>query len=168
MHSRSRAYLMLSVLLLSTIVIVPPTIADEESGTWDPLSQPWAQYGRDPGHSRILPAHGDSGMITMTNPTINWVAFDSGLGADGYGVAIANLTASITSPPGALERCGDGNLFAVMTRTDSGNDERHLTIIEGGSAKIAWDVNLGEADYIRSTPLIVDVDGDGKMEIALA
>lgn len=159
---------MLSVLLLSTIVIVPPTIADEESGTWDPLSQPWAQYGRDPGHSRILPAHGDSGMITMTNPTINWVAFDSGLGADGYGVAIANLTASITSPPGALERCGDGNLFAVMTRTDSGNDERHLTIIEGGSAKIAWDVNLGEADYIRSTPLIVDVDGDGKMEIALA
>jgi len=53
MHSRSRAYLMLSVLLLSTIVIVPPTTADEESGTWDPLSQPWAQYGRDPGHSRI-------------------------------------------------------------------------------------------------------------------
>ena len=80
----------------------------------------------------------------------------------------ANLTNSITSPDGAKERCGQDHLFAIMTYTDTTNSERHMTIIEGDSAKIAWDVNLGDAKYIRSTPTIVDVDGDGKVEIAIA
>ena len=157
------------VILLSSVLILPaPAKADDDETAWDPLSQPWAQYGRDPGHSRIIPEHGDSGLETLTNPAVNWVAFDSGLGADGYGVAIANLSASISSPDGAKERCGEGHLFAVMTNTDPSNSERYLTIIEGDSSKVAWEVNLGDAKYIRSTPVIIDVDGDGRVEIAIA
>ena len=169
MKTRLRAFLMLFILLASTIVIPTPTMADEdEDGTWNPVSQPWAQYGRDPGHSRVLPGHGDSGLMTIETPAINWVAFDSGDGADGYGVAIANLSNSISSPQGAKERCGQDHLFAVMTYTDTSTLERHLAIIEGDSAKMAWEVNLGEAKHIRSTPTLVDVNGDGKIEIAIA
>ncbi|MBB70701.1 MAG: hypothetical protein CMB28_06315 [Euryarchaeota archaeon] len=166
MRKQSRAVLMLLILLASTIVVPMPTTADdEESESWDPLSQPWAQYGRDPGHSRILPEHGDSGLSTIETPAINWVAFDSGQGADGYGVAIANMSASITAPEGAKERCGENHLFAVLTYTE--NTQRNLAIIEGDTAKIAWEVSLGNVDVIRSTPVIVDVDGDSKQEIAI-
>lgn len=157
---------MLFMLISSLIVIPPETMAeDDDSQAWDPLSQPWAQYGRDPGHNRIIPEHGDSGLKTIETPAINWVAFDSGNGADGYGVAIADFSDSITSPEGAKERCGQGSLFAVMTYTDG--IERRLAIIEGDSSKIAWEVNLGEVDIIRSTPVIVDVDGDSKQEIGI-
>ena len=170
MNRQFRAVVMLFILLASTIIIPIPSQADgdESNGSWDPLTQPWAQYGRDPGHSRILPAHGDSGLQTIETPGVNWVAFDSGLGADGYGVAIGNFSGSITSPEGAKERCGENHLFAVMTYTDTSNSERILAIVEGDSAKVAWEVNLGDAKYIRSTPTIVDVDSDGKPEIAIA
>ena len=158
---------MLVILLGSTIVIPTPTSADESSETaWDPISQPWAQYGRDPGHSRDLPLHGDSGLKTIETPAVNWVTFDNTYGADGYGVAIANMSQSITSPEGAKERCGENHLFAVMTHTGP-NEERYLAIVEGDTAKVAWEVNLGEAEYIRSTPVIVDVNGDEKIEIAI-
>lgn len=163
---RIRAFLMLFILLASTIVIPTPTSADEEEDSaWDPLWQPWAQYGREPGHSRELPEHGDSGLMTIETPAINWVAFDSGDGADGYGVAIADMSYSIASPSGAKERCGENHLFAVLTYTD--NSERHLAIVEGDTAKIAWEVNLGDTDIIRSTPIIVDVDQDSRPEIAI-
>jgi len=157
---------MLFILLASTIVIPTPTVADEdESEAWNPLTQPWAQYGREPGHTRILPEHGINGLQTIETPAVNWVAFDSGQGADGYGVAVGDFSESITAPDGAKERCGEGHLFAVLTYTD--NTERRLAIIEGDTAKVAWEVNLGNADIIRSTPVIVDVDGDSKQEIAI-
>lgn len=168
MKAQFRAVLMLLILVTSTILVPIPTSADGEDDdvAWDPFSQPWAQYGRDPGHSRLLPEHGDSGLMTIETPAINWEAFDTGDGADGYGVAIANFSTSITSPEGAKERCGENHLFAVLTHTEN-IDERHLSIIEGNTAKVAWEVNLGSADIIRSTPIIVDVDGDSKQEIAI-
>ena len=169
MNRQSQAILLLLVLLSSLIIVPYESTADsgEENTAWDQYWQPWAQYGRDSGHSRLIPEHGDSGLTTIEQPAVNWVAFDSGLGADGYGVAIANLSQSISSSEGAKERCGEGKLFAVMTHTDPSTSDRHLAIIEGDSAKIVWDVNLGEARYIRSTPVLVDVDDDGKTEIAL-
>ena len=159
---------MLFILLGSTMVIPTHASADEEENdAWDPLSQPWAQYGRDPGHSRQLPEHGDSGLMTIETPAVNWVAFDSNSnGADGYGVAIADFSNSITSPEGAKQRCGQDHLFAVLTYTDN-VDERVLAIVEGDTAKVAWEVNLGTVDIIRSTPIIVDVDGDSKQEIVI-
>ena len=169
MQRQSQAILMLTILLASLIIIPIDSQANEgdSNSAWDQLSQPWAQYGRDAGHSRVIPEHGNSGLKTIETPAVNWVAFDSGLGADGYGVAIANLSNSITSSEGAKERCGQGKLFAVMTHSDPSTQDRHLAIIEGDSAKIVWDVNLGEARYIRSTPVLVDVDGDGRTEIGL-
>lgn len=168
MHSQRRAFFMLFVLLASSMVFpIQTTATDHDLVAWDPLEQPWAQYGRDPGHSRDLPEHGASGLEPITNPGQNWQAFDSGLGADGYGVAIANFSASITASPGAVERCGKGHLFAIMTRTDQNSGERYLSIIEGDTAKTAWEVNLGDAKYIRSTPMIVDVDGNGQSEIVI-
>ena len=168
MDERFRAFLMLFILLGSTMVIPTHASADEEENdAWDPLSQPWAQYGRDPGHSRQLPEHGDSGLMTIETPAVNWVAFDSNSnGADGYGVAIADFSNSITSPEGAKQRCGQDHLFAVLTYTDN-VDERVLAIVEGDTAKVAWEVNLGTVDIIRSTPIIVDVDGDSKQEIVI-
>ena len=157
---------MLLILLTSTVVIPTPTVADEEdSDAWNPLTQPWAQYGRDPGHTKLLPTHGESGLKTVETPAVNWVAFDSGEGADGYGVAIGDFSASISSPIGAKERCGEGHLFAVLTYTDG--LERRLAIVEGDTAKVTWEVTLGEVDIIRSTPIIVDVNGDSKPEIAI-
>ena len=167
MGEKFRAYIMLLILLSSLVVITNPVKGEEtESQAWDPYSQPWSQYGRDPGHSRLLPTHGDLGLETIQTPAINWIAFDSGEGADGYGVAIADFSASITSPDGAKERCGMGHLFAVLTHTEN-VDERHLAIIEGDTSKVAWEVNLGSVDIIRSTPIIVDVDGDSKQEIVI-
>ena len=159
---------MLFILVASTtIVSLPVSADDEDENSWNPYSQPWAQYGRDPGHTRQLPAHGDTGLMTIETPAVNWEAFDSGLGADGYGVAIADMTASISAPDGAKQRCGQGHLFAVMTHTDTSTSDRQLAIIEGDTAKTAWEVNLGDAKYIRSTPIIVDVNGDLKPEIAV-
>ena len=169
MRSQKRAVFMVAIMLSSLVVFSPNTAADDEIVAWDPLSQPWGQYGREPGHSRSMPEHGETGLMTIENPAVNWVAFDSGLGADGYGVAIANLSTSISiQSQGAVERCGKDHLFAVMTNTDTSTGDRYLTIIEGDTAKVAWTVNLGTTKYIRSTPMIVDVDDDGKMEIVLA
>ena len=170
MQRQSQAIFLMMILLASLIIIPTETKADESESdnSWDPLWQPWAQYGRDAGHSRVIPEHGGTGLTTIETPAVNWVAFDSGLGADGYGVAIANLSKSITSSEGAKERCGEGKLFAIMTHTDPSTSDRHLSIIEGDSAKVVWEVNLGEARYIRSTPVLVDVDGDEKTEIAIA
>ena len=76
---------MLLILLTSTVVIPNPTVADEDdSNAWDPLTQPWAQYGRDPGHTQLLPDHGETGLMTIETPAVNWVAFDSGGIADGW------------------------------------------------------------------------------------
>ncbi len=174
MRYHKRVFMMIAIMLFSTLVPPVNFASADENSTWDPYEQPWAQYGRDPGHSRAIPEHGDVGLKTIETPAINWVAFDVngntyGNGdADGYGVAIGDFSTSISAPEGALERCGEGHLFAVMTRSDPSNNERHLTIVEGDSAKIAWDVNLGNAPFIRSTPILIDVDGDGKLEIALA
>ena len=40
-----------------------------------------------------------------------------------------------------------------------------MSIITGDEAKIAWQVDLGQTDTIRSTPMITDIDSDGKQEI---
>ena len=43
-----------------------------------------------------------------------------------------------------------------------------LSIVSGDDAKLAWQVDLGSTDAIRSTPVLLDVDGDGRVEILLA
>ena len=167
MSSPSRLAFFLTMLMLLPLIINSGVIA--ENSSWNHEEQPWAQYGHTPYHDSALPEHGDSGLNTISEPIINWQAFDDESGADGYGSIIVNLSTSVTRPDGAAERCGENSLFAVMSRSSdtSENADRYLSIIAGDSAKTAWEVNLGSAERIRATPVAVDIDSDGKLEIAV-
>ena len=155
------------VCILLTTSLLSPALSAAESSQWDSEEQPWAQYGRNPEHDFTPPDHNTESMSTIESPIINWQAFDGADDVDSYSSVIGNFSQSITRPDAALERCGFHSLFAVMTRTvgDSDTGDRHLSIIDGDSAKVAWDVNLGSALRIRATPIIIDVDGDGMNEI---
>ena len=145
------------------------------TNAWDSLSQPWAQYSRVPTHNGTMPTHGPNGgpgtgsVQNVTNfgiidsPTVNWVALDNLDGADAYGSIIGDFSASITATPAAIERCGYGELFAVIISSDSGSST--MSIITGDDAKTAWEVDVGQTQTIRSTPMITDIDGDNKQEI---
>lgn len=144
---------------------------------WDSQLQPWGQYSGVPTHNGTMPPHGPSGgpgdgsvdSVTefgiIDSPTINWVATDDVDGADAYGSVIADFSGSITTTPAAIERCGFGELFGVIITSDSGTST--LRIITGDEAKTAWEVDLGQTEVIRSTPMITDIDGDAKPEIIL-
>ncbi len=147
------------------------------SELWDPLNQPWAQYSRLPTHNGTMPPHGPnggpgSGSVSdvvefgiIDNPTVNWVAFDDIDGADAYGSIIGNFSSSITASAASTERCGEGELFGVLISSDNGASK--LSIITGDDAKVAWEVDLGQTETIRSTPMLTDINQDSKPEILL-
>ena len=147
--------------------------ASGPAGLWDGLDQPWGQYGRTPTHNGTMPAHAPDGgpgegsvadvsvYGVIDSPIVNWVGLDDG--ADAYGSIIGDFSNSVSAPPAALERCAYGELFAVMVWKDG--TESILGIMTGDDAKIAWQVNLGETLDIRSTPIVHDIDDDGKPEI---
>ncbi|MCS5532657.1 MAG: FG-GAP-like repeat-containing protein [Candidatus Poseidoniaceae archaeon] len=146
---------------------------------WDQLSQPWAQYGRTATHNGTMPLHSVNGGPGQGNvsdvseygiidsPVINWQAFDNDDGSDAYGSVIGDFSNSINAPEAAIERCGLNKLFAVLILSESNGNgfDSKLTIISGDDAKTAWQGNLGETRTIRSTPVILDADADGRMEI---
>jgi len=148
---------------------------------WDQLNQPWAQYGRTATHNGTMPLHSINGGPGQGNvsdiseygiidsPVVNWQAFDNNDGSDAYGSVIGDFSDSITAPIAAKERCGENELFAVLILSESNGNgfDSKLTIVSGDDAKIAWQVNLGETRTIRSTPVILDADDDGRMEIAV-
>ena len=148
---------------------------------WDQLSQPWAQYGRTSTHNGTMPAHSINGGPGQGNvsdvseygiidsPIVNWQAFDNADGSDAYGSVIGDFSNSITAPDAAKERCGGNELFAVLILSESNGNgfDSKLTIISGDGAKVVWQVNLGETRTIRSTPVLFDVDDDGRVEIAV-
>jgi len=147
--------------------------SSNDNQTWIGDSQPWGQYARTPTHNGTMPAHspdggpGEGSVDDVTeygvidNPVVNWVGLDDG--ADAYGSIIADFSQSITAPNAALERCGQGELFAVTVWNDGA--ESMLSIISGDEAKVAWQVSLGQTNDIRSTPIVHDIDDDGKPEI---
>ena len=153
----------------------PSLVIDAEP--WNPTAQPWGQYGRVPTHNGSMPMHSpDGGPGTGTvaevstygiidTPTINWVALDDLDGADTYGSIIGDFSASVTSTPASVERCGQGELFAVIISSDTGSST--MSIVTGDDAKIAWEVEIGQTEAIRSTPMLTDVNEDGKPEIIL-
>lgn len=144
---------------------------------WDGYQQPWGQFGRTPTHNGSMPAHGPNGgpgdgnvseittLGTIDEPGVNWAVLDDQQGSDAYGSIIADFSTSITAPTAALERCADEDLFGVIVHSDS--TDTYLSLIAGDDAKIAWQVNIGETQDVRSTPSIVDVDQDGRQEIVL-
>ena len=142
--------------------IQPSMVVDAEP--WDSLEQPWGQYGRVPTHNGSMPIHSpDGGPGTgavadvstygiIDTPTVNWVALDDLDGADTYGSIIGDFSASVTSTPASIERCGQGDLFAVIISSDSGSST--MSIVTGDDAKIAWEVEIGQTEAIRSTPML--------------
>ena len=152
-----------------------PAYSSDGNESWMGDTQPWGQYARTPTHNGTMPAHGPNGgpgegsvddvtvYGVIDSPVVNWVGLDNG--ADAYGSIIADFSQSITAPNAALERCGQGELFAVMVWND-GTDSM-LSIHSGDDAKIAWQVNLGQTNDIRSTPIVHDIDDDGKPEILI-
>ena len=177
--------LMFILASLSPLVVAPNSDLnlDEEhtsmltgtGGAWTGLEQPWGQFGHTPTHNGSMPAHGPEGgpadgsvdevtvLGTIENPGVNWEALDDG--SDLYGSIIADFSASITAPEAAKERCGEGDLFAVLVHNDGTNT--YLSLVSGDDAKLAWEVNIGETNDVRSTPAIVDVNQDGRQEIVL-
>jgi len=185
MRGESRVQcLVLSALLLASLFPVIATNAsaqftDEE---WDPLSQPWGQFSRTPARDSPLPPHSPNGgpgdgspvgiteLGTIEDPVINWQALEGDTSVDSYGTVIGNFSGSISAPEAARARCGENHLFTVITYSRDVGDslQSMLAIVEGDTSKIAWEVNLGETNRIRATPIIHDVEGDGTPEIIVA
>ncbi len=154
----------------------PSKIMATNSGEpWTGLEQPWGQFARTPTHNATMPSHGPNGgpgtgsvenltvLGTIEKPGVNWEALDDG--SDLYGSIIADFSNSITATEAAVERCAEGDLFAVLVHGEASNT--YLSLAAGDDAKIAWEVNIGQTRDVRSTPIVVDVDQDGKPEILL-
>ena len=151
----------------NTPVLEDENISFRSTNAWDSLSQPWGQYSRVPTHNGTMPIHSPSGgpgtgsvanvstFGVIDSPTVNWVATDDIDGSDTYGSIIGDFSASVTSTPAATERCGEGELFAVIVTSDGGTSK--LSIVTGDEAKVAWEVDLGQTQAIRSTPMLTDI-----------
>ena len=143
---------------------------------WTGLEQPWSQFGHNPTRNSTISAHslnggfGLSSLGIISEPTINWKSSaDDTYGVQSLGSAIGDFSGQISTYPSSEERCGSGNLFAVFTiERNSGSGNDWLVIVEGGLNREAWRVDLGETSDVKSTPAIVDVNGDGIYEIILA
>ena len=146
------------------------------STVWTGEEQPWSQFGHNPTRNSTSPPHsitGGFGLASLgiiSEPSINWKSSaDEEYGVQSYGTAIADFSGQISSTESANERCGEGNLFAVFTiERNSGSENDWLVIVEGGLNREAWRVDLGETSNIKSTPGIVDINGDGIFEVILA
>lgn len=187
-HRRLKAVaLLVSLLFMSLGPLIAPAPLGEhqfvattsDQSVWFGTEQPWPQFAKFPTHNQTLPQHGPDGgpgagnvsdvtvLATLDSPVINWQAFDSGEGADGYGSVIGDFSSSIDAVEAAVERCGQGTLFPVMINSEitDGNRESYLNIISGNDAKVAWRVSLGITESIRATPIIHDINQDGFPEI---
>ena len=192
-RANSRSIFMFVLLLLTSLSPLmmqhsnQPNLAIETNNPlysgnlepWNPIEQPWGQYSRTPTHNGTMPLHGPNGgpgagnvsdvteFGIIDNPVVNWVLDDSDdYGSDLYGSIIGDFSNSITATNAALERCGQGELFAIIVSSDSTSSK--LSIVSGDDAKLAWQVDLGSTEAIRSTPVLLDVNGDGRVEILLA
>ena len=137
---------------------------------WNPYEQPWSQYGGTPTRNGSMPAHAaQSGpMLSIDDPVINWVALDDDIGSDAYGSIIGNFSQSLTTSPGAIQRCAPFGLFAVLVHESTSTSSTKLSLFAGDDADLAWQVDLGDTKAARSTPVLADVDLDGSFEIIIA
>ena len=149
---------------------------------WEDGGQPWPQSGRTPGRESNPPNHSPDGgagigspenaseYMSIINPIINWQYNDYIYSTDSFATPIADLKNSITTNDDAFERCGGNSLFTIIIQTEDvgGNSHSFLRIIEGEDADLAWEVDLGQTDEIKASPVIVDLDGDNIQEIIVS
>jgi len=156
--------------------------SDDASDIWIDGEQPWPQFGRTSDRISDIPSHSPTGgagfdapnnaseLMSIVNPEINWQLEGYDIGTDSLATPIADLRNSITKSFEAEERCGKSSLFVVLIQTEdvSGSSHSILKIIEGEDADIAWQVDLGPTEKIKTSPVIVDIDNDEKQEIIVA
>ncbi|HIH79799.1 MAG TPA: hypothetical protein HA303_01105, partial [Candidatus Thalassarchaeaceae archaeon] len=146
---------------------------------WTGLDQPWPQPGRDPGRLSVGPAHSPDGgagfdspsnaseLTSVVNPVVNWMYGSYSVSTDALGTPIADMKGQLATEPDAEQRCGGSSLYTILIQTVSvsGSDHSFLRIIEGEDASLAWEVDLGATEIVKASPLVVDMDDDGKQEI---
>ena len=179
------ALLMLPFAPLASVIVPNSEVSNVEardSEAWYG-DEFWGQFRHNPTRNSSMPAHSSDGgpkdgavdnvtsLMTIDDPVVNWHHLtDSHYGADGYGTVIGDFSSSITAPPAAAERCGQGISFAVMVHSQDVGGQIHsiLSIIDGGSGKTAWKVDLGATEPVKAAPAVVDIDDDGLLEIMVA
>ena len=186
--------LLLAITILFQVVPLSKIIPDMEESTrtsfsggetsiWTDGGEDWPQFGRYGSHNSSAPSHGSDGgpgqgsventtkLMTIDEPEINWRHFSSSsYGAQGLASVAGDFSGNIIITGNAEERCGKGNKFtALISERDSGGSTHSfLRIIDGDTSKEAWEVDLGATDSVKASPVIVDVDGDGALEILVA
>ena len=149
---------------------------------WEDGGQPWPQSGKTPGRQSEPPTHSPDGgagigspenaseYMSIVNPIINWQYNDYIYSTDSFATPVADLKNSIATNEDSSERCGGDSLFTIIIQTEevSGSSHSFLRIIEGEDADLAWEVDLGETDEIKASPVIVDLNDDDKQEIIVS
>ena len=167
---------------ISDSTLVNQGVSARDETTWYG-DEEWGQFRHNPTHNSTMPHHSVNGgpndgpvenvtsLMTIDDPLVNWQHHTSShYGADGFGTVIGDFSTSISAPTAASQRCGQGLLFAVMVSSQNVGGETHsiLSIVDGGSGKIAWQVDLGVTIAVKSSPAVVDIDADGMPEIVVA
>ena len=162
--------------------IVVDSYSSNSDSVWVDGEQPWPQPGRTSGRESTPPNHGPDGgagldspdnateLQSIVDPVINWQYSNYVYSTDSFATPIADLSESIVSDEDSNERCGGDSLFTIIIQTEDVGGSLHsfLRIIEGEDADLAWEVDLGETDEIKASPVVVDLDYDGKQEIIVS
>ncbi|HII34312.1 MAG TPA: hypothetical protein HA308_05395, partial [Candidatus Thalassarchaeaceae archaeon] len=184
-RTRRGGALIISVLML--LVIAYPLFSDfnnnlsqsnvdyvsktSSSDPWVDGGQPWPQPGRTPDRISESPGHDPLGsnisLTSITDPVINWEYGNYDIGTDSLGTPIGDFSEALVVDPDSSERCGGSSLFTVIVQTDSSSGDSYLRIVEGEDSDLAWEVNLGQTEKVKASPMIVDIDGTGGPEIIL-
>ena len=174
-HQRSAFGMVLLMLMVSLTHIHAPNLNEVNSvrttsdQPWDDLEQPWGQYGGSATRNGTMPLHDSTNgpLLSIDDPIINWVALEDDIGSDAYGSIIGNFSGSVAVSPGAVERCTPSSLFAVILHESTSTSSTKLSLIAGDDADVAWQVDLGDTQAARSTPVLVDTDLDGSTEVVV-
>ena len=131
---------------------------------------PWPQFGRTPGHESAVPPHApsepDTGeLLSITNPVLNWRHYAEGdTGVETLGVSVGNFTSNIDTGGLVLDSCARDSLSPVFIHQQ--NSHAIMRIVDGDTSQTMWEVDIGAIDReVKSTPVILDIDEDGALEI---
>ena len=130
----------------------------------------WPQFGRTPGHESVVPPHDptepESGeLLSITNPVVNWNHYDTeDTGVETLGVSVGNFSGNIDTGGLILDSCARDSLSPIFIHQE--NSHAWLKIVDGDTSDTMWEVDIGVIDReVKSTPLIVDLEDDGALEI---
>ena len=198
--SRRKAICVISILMVLTMPLatfapnyesegVQGELQNRQMGTqgdstevWIDGGQPWPQFGRTASRIADVPEHSPGGgagfedpanassMMSIVEPSLNWVYGSYSIGTDSLATPVADLGGSVEVGLGAEERCGKSSLFSILIQTQevAGSAHSMLRLIEGEDSELAWQVDLGATEKVKAAPVVVDIDEDGRPEIVVA